>query len=200
MKVRKRFVLQNVILVASAGAQAAAQVPASAENIRLAYLGFYAGMPVAELLAVVMRRDKSPFDLGVYCKPAYHPKSADDRICDLPSPLHRQSGIRLESVNFSLDGAEGPVNYIHISLETTNPRMGALEFERIVREWESMGHEVRRSTLGGFVGAVRVEGCGLFAWIDEPEVSHKVEVSCAPMIVGERPQLWVTLIHRPSPR
>jgi hypothetical protein len=200
MNAWKRFVLESILLLASAGALASAQASAQAENIGLSYLGFYAGMPVADLLAAVMRRDKTPFDLDVYCKPAYQPKSADDRGCNFPSALHRQSGIRLESLSFSLDGTGGPVNYINISVAKTNPRMGALELERIVGEWESAGHVVSRSTLGGYVGSVRVEGCALFAWIDEPDVKNKVEVSCVPMLVGDRPQLWVTLIRHPLPQ
>jgi hypothetical protein len=200
MKAWKRFVLRSVLLWAGVGSLASAQVTAPVENIGVSYLGFYAGMPVADLLASVMRRDKTPFDLDVYCKPAYQPKSADDRVCNFPSAFHRQSGLRLESLSFSLDGTGGPVHYINISLAKTNPRMGALELERIVDEWESAGHVVSRSTLGGYVGSVRVEGCGLFAWIDEPEVKNKVEVSCVPMLVGDRPQLWVTLNRRTSPR
>lgn len=197
VNVWKRAVAWSFFLSSVAGTLGVAQSIEPANETRLSYLGFYAGMSVAELLAAVTRRDKSPFDINVFCRPAYQPKSAADRTCYFPSATHRQSGLRLESLSFAINDS-GPVNYINISVETTTPKAGALELERIVHEWQSAGHTVTRSALGGFVGSRRVEGCGAFGWIDEQVVRHKVQVSCVPMIVGDRPQLWVTLHHRSS--
>ena len=188
----KLFALLNLCPIASLSAQTSAQT-SEPKATAFSFLGFHAGMSVSELLSAVSRRDNSRFDLGTYCKPAYQAKTPGDRTCYLPSAIHRESGIMLSSLSFGLDKNEGPLNYINVLIEITNPKAAALELERIVEEWQSEGHSVNRSQGGGFVGAVRPDGCGLFAWIDEPEVKHKAEVICVPMLVGERPQLSVTL-------
>lgn len=112
----QRFVLQNVLLAATAVCQVGAQATATVDKAAYSYLGFYAGMPVAELLTLVMRRDQSAFDLDTYCKPAYQPAMVGDRTCYLPSALHRQSGLLLVSVSFGITVNQAPLDYIQLSL------------------------------------------------------------------------------------
>lgn len=173
-----------------AGAQSSDS--ASIDETAFSYLGFYSGMSVKDAVALVQRRDRSPFDLDTYCRRSVLGKNPNERTCYFPSPQLRESELQLSSISFSLQSESIPLEVIIINREAPDVLNATREFTRIADRWEATGRQVSR------VDWVQPQtpSCRHFhAWVDDQGQRSSVEVDCVPLIIGERPQVRV-ILHR----
>jgi len=172
---------------------AAAQFSSTpADERTFSYLGFYSGMSAQEALAIVEKRDGSPFDVDIYCKPSIMAKDPNQRSCFLPSPRLRESRIQLKAVSFTFGGDTTPLEVVIVVREEPDFIHASGEWSRIVDQWEESGREVHRAD---WVQPQTPSCRHLHAWLNDRVERSSVDVSCVPLIVGERPEIQV-LLHR----
>lgn len=172
---------------------AAAQFSSTSANERtFSYLGFYSGMSAKEAFALVEKRDGTPFDVDSYCKPSVMARDPYERTCYLPSPRLTESRIQLKAVSFTFRGDSIPLEVVIVSREEADFTSASGELSGIADQWEGSGREVRRAD---WVQPETPSCRHLSAWLDDRVEHSSVDVSCAPLVVGEPPQIQVVL-HR----